>query len=157
MELHHEVELAVVIAKTARCVEESRVIDDYIGGYALILDMTDRVAQAKAKKAGLPWTLAKGFDTACPVSKFIEKSQIADPQNVGLWLKVNGDMKQQATTADMIFTIPYLISWISNYITLEPGDLILTGTPAGVGPVRAGDVIECGLDGLLTMSFGVEA
>jgi len=119
--------------------------------------MTDREAQGKAKKAGLPWTLAKGFDTACPISEFIDKSLISDPQKVNLWLKVNGEMRQQASTADMIFSIPYLISWISGFISLEPGDLILTGTPAGVGPVRPGDVIECGLNELVTMTFGVDA
>jgi len=156
-ELHHEVELAIVIGKAGRSIDESKVVEEYIGGYALALDMTDREAQGKAKKAGLPWALAKGFDTACPISEFIDKSLVADPQKVGLWLKVNGQLRQQASTADMIFTIPYLISWISGFISLEPGDLVLTGTPAGVGPVRPGDVIECGLDGLATMTFSVEA
>jgi acylpyruvate hydrolase len=158
LELHHEVELGVVISKTGRAIKESQVIDEYIGGYALALDMTDRQAQGRAKQAGLPWTLAKGFDTACPISRFIDKSMIPDPQKVNLWLKVNGTIRQQASTADMIFTIPHLISWISQYITLEQGDLILTGTPAGVGPVRAGDEIQCGLGSpeILTMTFYVD-
>jgi acylpyruvate hydrolase len=149
--------LGIVIGKAGNSIEESRVIEEYVGGYVLALDMTDREAQGKAKKAGLPWTLAKGFDTACPVSQFIDKSLIPDPQKVGLWLKVNGTTKQQGNTADMIFTIPHLISWISGFITLEPGDLILTGTPPGVGPVKPGDIIECGLDNIIAMSFGVDS
>jgi acylpyruvate hydrolase len=154
-EIHHEVELGVVIGSTGRCIPESRALE-HVGGYTLALDMTDREAQGRAKKAGLPWTLAKGFDTACPVSRFIEKSEIQDPQNVELWLNVNGVNRQRCSTSEMIFTIPYLISWISGYMTLEPGDLILTGTPAGVGPVKAGDRIECGLANLVNMTFDVE-
>ena len=157
VELHHEVELGVVISRAGRFIDQSRVLDEYIGGYVLALDMTDRQAQGQAKKSGLPWTLAKGFDTACPVSKLIEKSVISDPQNVELWLKVNGELRQKASTSEMIFTIPHLVSWVSNWISLEPGDLLLTGTPPGVGPVRAGDVIQCGLgENVVAMEFLVE-
>jgi len=153
-EIHHEVELGVVIGSTARGVSVPAAVD-HIGGYALALDMTDRQAQSRAKKSGLPWTLGKAFDTSCPVSHFIEKSSIADPQNVDLWLNVNGITHQRASTADMIFSIPYLISWISHNMTLEPGDLILTGTPSGVSPVRAGDHIDCGIGDLVTMAFDI--
>jgi len=150
------VELGVVIGSTACCVSETAAVD-HIGGYALALDMTDREAQSRAKKSCLPWTLAKAFDTSCPVSHFIEKTLIADPQNVGLWLNVNGINRQRGSTADMIFSIPYLISWISHRMTLEPGDLILTGTPHGVGAVCAGDHIDCGIADLVTMAFDVES
>lgn len=153
-EIHHEVELGIVIGKTGSEIPESQAMD-YVGGYALALDMTDRGAQDKAKAAGLPWCTAKGFDTACPVSAFIPKEKIPNPQSVDLWLKVNGESKQKASTKDMLFTIPHLISWISNHFTLEPGDLILTGTPSGVGPVKAGDKIECGLGDIVKMSFTV--
>lgn len=149
-------ELGVVIGSTACCVAEAAAAD-HIGGYALALDMTDRVAQRRAKNSGLPWTLGKAFDTSCPVSRFIDKSSIADPQNVELWLDVNGVNRQRASTADMIFSIPYIISWISRHITLEPGDLILTGTPSGVGSVRAGDHIDCGISDLVTMAFDIES
>ena len=155
-EIHNEVELGIVMGSTACCVSEAAAVD-HIGGYALALDMTDREAQSRAKKSGLPWTLGKAFDTSCPVSPFIEKSLIADPQNVDLWLNVNGVSHQRASTADMIFSIPYLISWISHHMTLEPGDLILTGTPAGVSPVRAGDHIDCGIGDLVKMSFTIES
>ena len=83
---------------------------DHIGGYVLALDMTNRGAQAKAKKAGLPWSVAKGFDTSCPVSAFIPKDSIPNPQDIDLWLKVNGEMRQDGNTKDMIFDIPTLIS-----------------------------------------------
>ena len=131
-------------------------VTDHVAGYVLALDMTDRAEQAKAKKAGTSWCLAKGFDTACPVSRFLSKEEIQDCQNVGLKLMVNGTIKQDGNTKDMIFTIPKLISWISERMLLEPGDLILTGTPPGVGPVKSGDKIECFLNGdQVRMSFEV--
>jgi len=153
-DIQHEVELGIVIGSTACCVSEAAATD-HIGGYALALDMTDREAQSCAKKSSLPWTLGKAFDTSCPVSRFIEKSSIVDPQNVELWLDVNGVNRQRASTADMVFSIPYIISWISHHLTLEPGDLILTGTPPGVSSVYAGDHIDCGISDVITMAFDV--
>ena len=102
---------------------------DYVGGYALALDMTARDIQDQAKKLGWPWTFAKGFDTALPISKFIPKEEIPDPDNVHLWLKLDGELKQDGNTQDLIFKIPHLISYISQNMTLEEGDLILTGQP----------------------------
>jgi len=128
----------------------------YIAGYCLALDMTARDFQDEAKKKGQPWSLAKGFDTSCPVSGFIDKSQITDPSNLQLWLKVNNEMKQNGNTHDMIFSVPHLISYISRYFKLEEGDVILTGTPEGVGPVKKGDIIEAGLGDMVTMKFPVE-
>jgi acylpyruvate hydrolase len=90
------------------------------------------------------------------VGHFIPKEAIADPNCLGLWCKVNGDMRQNGNTKDMVFKIPQIISYISQYFTLETGDLILTGTPAGVGPVKPGDTIEAGLDQLTQMKFQVE-
>lgn len=152
--LHHEVELGLVIGKTAKSVPESEAMN-YIGGYCLALDMTARDFQDFAKKNGQPWTLAKGFDTSCPVSDFIDKSKLSDPSNLQIWLKVNGQKKQDGNTKDMIFSLQYLVSYISNYFTLEEGDVILTGTPEGVGPVNPGDNIECGLADIVSMSFSV--
>ncbi|XP_071807491.1 oxaloacetate tautomerase FAHD1, mitochondrial-like [Asterias amurensis] len=142
--LHHEVELGVVISQPGSNIPESSAMD-HVGGYALALDMTARDFQDAIKKKGAPWTLAKMFDTSCPVSGFLAKEKIPDPQNLQLWLKVNGETRQDGNTKDMIFTIPILLSYISKYITLQEGDLILTGTPSGVGPVSSGDVITCGL------------
>jgi len=102
-ELHHEVELGVVIGKGGRDISAD-VAMQHVSGYVLALDMTARSLQNEAKKAGLPWSAAKGYDTFCPVSSFIEKSKIDNPQNVNLWLKVNGQTKQDGNTTDMIFT-----------------------------------------------------
>lgn len=128
----------------------------YVGGYVLALDMTARDLQEKAKKKGQPWFIAKGFDTSCPISEFIPITKIPDPHNIKLWLKVNGEMKQNGSTADMIFKIPDLLSYISLYFKLEEGDLILTGTPSGVGEVKPGDVINCGLGSLMEMTYCVK-
>ena len=136
-ELHHEVELGVVIGQKGSQIDEKEAMN-HIGGYALALDMTDRKLQNEIKKKGHPWAEAKGFDTACPISEFIPKMQIPDPQNVRLWLKVDEELRQDGNTNDMIFTIPHLISYISHVMTLEEGDLILTGTPSGVSPVKKG-------------------
>ena len=105
---------------------------------------------------GLPWSVAKGFDTSCPVSAFIPKEKIPDAQTIELWLKVNSIMKQKGNTKDMIFAIPYLISWISERFTLESGDLVLTGTPDGVGPVKTGNTIHCGITDVTEMTFSVK-
>lgn len=155
-ELHHEVELGVVIGRKGSSIFNTEAMD-YVGGYALCLDMTARDIQAEAKKRGEPWSVAKGFDTSCPVGSFIPKELISDPHNIRLWCKVNGAIRQDGNTSEMVFRIPALISYISNFFTLEPGDLILTGTPAGVGAVTEGDVIEMGLDDMIKVSFHVQS
>ncbi|KAL1731249.1 hypothetical protein EV714DRAFT_249238 [Schizophyllum commune] len=141
---HHEVELGLVIGQRARDVKQADA-HSVIAGYALAVDMTARNVQDAVKKKGLPWSTAKGFDTFTPVGEFIAKSAVANPDDLRLWLKINGAFKQNGTTADMIFKIPRLIEHITSIMTLEEGDLVLTGTPSGVGPVNPGDKIECGL------------
>ncbi|XP_010434905.1 PREDICTED: acylpyruvase FAHD1, mitochondrial [Camelina sativa] len=153
--LHHEVELALVIGQKARDVPES-IAMDYIGGYAVALDMTARELQASAKAAGLPWTLAKGQDTFTPISSVLPKAMVHDPDNLELWLKVDGETRQKGVTKDMIFKVPYLISYISSIMTLYEGDVILTGTPEGVGPVKIGQKITAGITGLSEVQFDVE-
>ncbi|CAI9108811.1 OLC1v1008503C2 [Oldenlandia corymbosa var. corymbosa] len=153
--LDHEVELAVVIGQTARDVPVASAMD-YVGGYALALDMTAREIQAVAKSAGLPWTVSKGQDTFTPISSVLPCSMIPDPHDVELWLKVDGEIRQKGSTKDMIFKIPYLISHISSLFTLLEGDVILTGTPQGVGPVKVGQKIEAGITGILDIHFEVE-
>ncbi|PAV23848.1 fumarylacetoacetate hydrolase [Pyrrhoderma noxium] len=137
---HHEVELGVVIGKTGRDIPASQA-DSYIAGYSLAIDMTARNMQEQVKKKGLPWSAVKGFDTFTPIGPFIDRSSIPDPQKLKLWLKINGAFKQNGTTSDMIFPITKLIEHISSIMTLEEGDLILTGTPSGVGPVAPGDEV----------------
>jgi acylpyruvate hydrolase len=153
--LHHEIELGIVIGKKGTDIPENSAMN-HVAGYVLALDMTARDFQNVAKTKGHPWDLAKGFDTSCPVSSFIPKESIPDPNNVNLWCKVNGEMKQNGNTKDMIFKIPYLISYISQYFTLEPNDVILTGTPAGVSGVKFGDVIQGGLGELVQFEFKVQ-
>ncbi|KAJ8092428.1 hypothetical protein PM082_023681 [Marasmius tenuissimus] len=148
---HHEVELGLVIGKRGRDITQGDA-ENYIAGYALAVDMTARNVQDEVKKLGLPWSTAKGFDTFTPIGSFIPKSEIQDPHNLQLSLKINGAVKQDGTTADMISRIPRLLEHISSIMTLEEGDLILTGTPSGVGPISEGDKVEC----LLATSSGQE-
>ncbi|KAI9765099.1 MAG: hypothetical protein M1840_007806 [Geoglossum simile] len=145
--LHYEVELALIIGKELRDLDEedeARAMDA-IEGYALGIDMTARNLQDEAKKKGLPWSTAKGFDTFLPISNAIPKSTIPDPYNAHLYLSINDVVKQSDSTELMLFRIPRMLSDISKVMTLEPGDLILTGTPKGVGSVQAGDVIKAGI------------
>lgn len=150
------VELGVIIGKGGRDIRKEDALS-HIDGYCLALDMTARNFQNVAKKAGLPWSAAKGYDTFCPVSSYIPKSKVRDPQNLNLWLKVNNEARQNGNTSDMIFKIDYLIAKVSTIMTLEPGDLILTGTPSGVGVVRPGDVVTSGLADLVQMRNPVVA
>lgn len=110
-----------------------------------------------ARKTGLPWCVGKGFDTACPVSRFISKEELPDPNNVQLWVSVNDQKRQEGNTNDLIFSIPRLISFISQFMTLEPNDLILTGTPPGMSPIKDGDCVRGGIKDLITITFPVKA
>ncbi|KAF2799096.1 hypothetical protein K505DRAFT_295169 [Melanomma pulvis-pyrius CBS 109.77] len=145
--MHYEVELALVMGKTVRDLhpEDTKGALDAIEGYLLAIDMTARNVQDEAKKKGLPWSIAKGFDTFLPISQMIAKSRISDPQNAHLWLSVNGELKQSDNTELMLFRIPRQLSDISRVMTLEKGDIVLTGTPKGVGSVKTGDVMKAGL------------
>ena len=120
----------------------------YIKGYCLALDMTDRIGQQEAKDAGKPWAAAKGWDTSCPISEFIPKEEVEDPSALTLWLKVNGEARQHDSTGLMIFDVPKLLAAVNDVHTMHEGDLVLTGTPAGVGAVGAGDVITAGIEEL---------
>ena len=147
-----EVEIAVVIGKKASYVSEVDATD-YIAGYVLHNDVSEREFQIER---GGTWDKGKGCDTFAPLGPFMAtKNEIGDPHSLRLWLKVNGKLMQDGSTANLIFNIPYLVSYTSQFMTLLPGDIISTGTPAGVGlgmkpPVylKAGDVIELGVDGL---------
>jgi 2-keto-4-pentenoate hydratase/2-oxohepta-3-ene-1,7-dioic acid hydratase in catechol pathway len=114
-------------------------------GYALSIDMTARNIQNEAKKKGLPWDISKGFDTFLPLSNIISKDKIPDPHKIELYLTVNDKVQQNDSTELMLFRLPRILSDISKVITLEPGDIVLTGTPKGVGPVVPGDVMRAGI------------
>lgn len=146
--VHHEVELAILIGATLRQATDDHV-RKAIAGYGLALDLTLRDVQGKMKKAGQPWEKAKGFDNSCPISGFIPVESFAgDAQNSTLTLKINGEVRQQGSTSDMIHKIVPLIAYMSRYFTLKAGDVILTGTPEGVGPLTSGDKLELGLNDL---------
>lgn len=144
-EVHHEVEMGVIISQRCKKIKAWQDAMNCIAGYCLALDLTDVKGLKDARAQGLPWTVGKGFDTACPVSEFIPEHEIRDPDDVPLWLKVNGELRQKSNTGDMVFKTGELIKHISQHITLEPYDLVLTGTPSGTGPLKDGDIIEAGL------------
>ncbi|KAF1959058.1 hypothetical protein CC80DRAFT_490034 [Byssothecium circinans] len=145
--VHYEVELGLIMGKQVRDLhpEDTKGALDAIEGYLLAVDMTARNVQDEAKRKGLPWSIAKGFDTFMPISNIIPKARIPDPQKAHLWLSVNNEVKQSDNTELMLFRIPRQLSDISRVMTLEKGDIVLTGTPKGVGPVKTGDVMRAGL------------
>lgn len=151
-----EVELAVIIKDRTRDAETSKALD-HVLGYSVIVDITARDIQNEAKKAGMPWTIAKGFDTFAPLGPVIVPADRIAPDRLPIWLKQNGAFKQQGSTRDMVHGVPGLISYISRIMTLEPMDVIATGTPEGVGPMKHGDFIEAGIDGIGVLSFTVES
>jgi 2,4-diketo-3-deoxy-L-fuconate hydrolase len=149
-----EVELAVVIGKKASYVEEASALE-YVAGYVLHNDVSEREFQLEK---GGTWDKGKGCDTFAPMGPFLATAdELGDVDNLRLWLTVNGEKMQDGNTADFIFNVPFVISYVSQFMTLLPGDVISTGTPAGVGlgfkpPIylKAGDVVELGIDGLGT-------
>ncbi|PHH69452.1 hypothetical protein CDD80_6732 [Ophiocordyceps camponoti-rufipedis] len=147
VELHHEVELALIMGRTvdAMASHDVKAAITAIDRYALAIDMTARNVQDEAKKKGLPWDIAKGFNTFLPLSRPIPKTLIPDPHDVELFLHVNGQPRQRGSTKLMIHGIPRILCDIGKVMTLLPGDIVLTGTPAGVGPVVPGDVIRAGV------------
>jgi 5-carboxymethyl-2-hydroxymuconate isomerase len=154
-ECHYEVELAVLIGRECRAVSAENALE-YVAGYGTAIDMTLRDVQNGLKTKGLPWEIAKGFDTACPLSDFVPASSVADPHNLRLCLSVNGEPRQDGNSSDMINRVPQIIAHISRIFTLEPGDVILTGTPAGVGQVVAGDVMVAEIEGVAHLTIPVQ-
>ncbi|CAG9335432.1 unnamed protein product [Blepharisma stoltei] len=142
VEVHHEIELGVMIAKRGKNIAQSEV-EEFIAGYFVALDMTARNVQAEAKANSWPWDVAKGYDTFLPLSSFIPKEAVQDPYALELELLINGETKQRGMTGSMHYKIDQIVSYLSNIMTLCPGDIILTGTPSGVGPIHHGDVLDC--------------
>jgi fumarylpyruvate hydrolase len=146
-DVHHEMELVVALGKGGANIAEAAALD-HVYGYAAGLDMTRRDLQAAAKKAGRPWDTAKGFDHAAPCGKIMPAARIGHPSTGAIWLKVNGELRQNSDLSQLIWRIPEVIAYLSTLFTLVPGDLIYTGTPAGVAAVQRGDVMEGGVDGV---------
>ena len=144
-EVHHEAELAVVIGRLCREVPRERV-KDVIFGYTCANDVTARDVQKREKQ----WARAKGFDTSCPLGAMVPAEGI-DPSRLEIVCRVNGEVRQQGRASEMVFDVPALIEYITSFMTLEPGDVVATGTPAGVGRLRAGDVVEVEIPGVGTL------
>jgi len=142
---HHEIELAVLIGKSAKNVTAAEA-PGYVSGYAVALDLTLRDVQSAQKSKGLPWEIAKAFDTSCPISDFVPAGQVTDPQNLQLKLTVSGEVRQDGNTRDMMRSIAELIAAASSYFTMEEGDILLTGTPSGVGRIASGDQLEASIE-----------
>ena len=138
-EIHHELEIVVLISKDGEMISVSST-DTFISGYALGLDLTDRIYQTQLKEAKLPWLLAKSFKGSAVVSTFQLEMVQKD-----FWLKMNGEVRQMGNASQMVFSISQQISFLSSMIPLMSGDLIFTGTPSGVGPIHSGDSLELGI------------
>ncbi len=155
-EVHFETEIVVAIGEGGKNIPAEEALS-HVDGYGIGIDVTARDLQQQAKEKSLPWAIAKGFDTFAPISNFVEAVQVPDISNLAFNLRINGETRQEGNTCDMIFSIPALISRLSNYFTLNPGDLIFTGTPQGVGPLYSGDVLEASLgDNLTSLHINVE-
>jgi 2-keto-4-pentenoate hydratase/2-oxohepta-3-ene-1,7-dioic acid hydratase in catechol pathway len=152
-QVDHEVEVVVALAGGGKNIPVEKALD-FVAGYGVGIDVTARDLQEGAKKAGLPWTVAKGFDTFAPLSDFQSRSQMGDGP-FEFKLSVNGTVRQEASTREMIFSFAELIHYLSTIFTLNTGDLIFTGTPSGVGPLVSGDDVLAEL-GSLRLAMHVE-
>lgn len=150
----HEIELAVLIGRQAKGIRVDQALD-HVAGYGVALDLTLRDVQSAQKAQGLPWEIAKAFDSSCPLSVFVPAKQVADPQQLQLKLTVNGEVRQHGNTRDMLRSTATLIAVVSRYFTLEEGDIVLTGTPAGVAKIASGDRLEASIDGVGSLSVTV--
>lgn len=146
-DLHHEIELVVAIGRAGRDVPVERALD-HVYGYAVGLDMTRRDIQAEAKKLSRPWELAKGFDQSCPISAIVPAARIGHPGKGRIEVAVNGKVQQSGDLSQMIWSVPEAIAYLSRYVALAPGDLLMTGTPAGVSSVKPGDTLRGSCEGI---------
>ena len=155
-DVHHEVEMVVVIGKGGESISVENALDHVIG-YAVGLDMTCRDLQAEAKKLGRPWEPGKSFENAAPCSAVVLASDIGHPSQGEINLSINGEVRQKGDLNQLIWKVPELVSVLSNFYRLLPGDLIFSGTPSGVGPVRVGDRLEARIASVGSLSLAVVA
>jgi fumarylpyruvate hydrolase len=154
-DLHHEIEMIVAIGKGGADIPVEQALD-HVFGYGVGLDMTRRDLQGEAKKMGRPWEMGKAFDNSAPCTGLKPASMIGHPAKGAIWLKVNGATRQKGDLDAMIWNVPETIAYLSRLVTLRAGDIIMSGTPAGVGPVNAGDKLEGHVDGVgdLVVTYG---
>lgn len=153
-DVHHEIELVVALKTGGSDIPVETALD-HVYGYAVGIDMTRRDLQTVAKKAGRPWEVAKAFEHSAPCSAIVPVSEIGHPQSAAITLKINGEQRQAGDLNQMIWKVPETIAYLSSLFVLQPGDLIYTGTPAGVGAVKRGDLLQGNVDGVGTISVKV--
>jgi fumarylpyruvate hydrolase len=146
-DVHHEIELVIALKSGGTSIPVERALE-HVYGYAVGLDMTRRDLQGEAKKLGRPWEIGKAVEASAPCSAIVPASETGPLTKGAIWLKVNGTMRQQGDLNQMIWKIPEMISYLSDYFELAAGDLIMSGTPAGVGPVKRGDLLHGHVDGV---------
>lgn len=149
--LHHEVELVVVLKSECSNIMPDKA-GDHIFGYAVGVDLTKRDLQVNAKESRKPWDLSKGFDNSAPISKILKKDGFLVKEGA-ISLSVNGNLKQSSNISNMVWKVDQLISWLSKYITLKAGDMIFTGTPAGVSQLKPEDKVEAEIENIGSLSF----
>lgn len=154
-DIHHEVEILLKINKEGKYIDE-KFADNYFDEIGIGIDFTARDLQSKAKEKGLPWALAKGFNGSAPISNFVPKTEFIDIKNLNFSLRVNDELKQEGNTSHMIYSFEYMIAYVSKFMTLKKGDIIFTGTPAGVGPVKIGDRLEAYIEDKKMLDFEVK-
>ncbi|MFP4366241.1 MAG: fumarylacetoacetate hydrolase family protein [Bacteroidales bacterium] len=154
-EIHYEVEIVLKINRLGRYISEE-FAHRYYDEIGLGIDFTARDLQGECKKKGLPWEIAKAFDNSAPLGEFVSKKNISDPGDISLRLDINGSTVQRGRSSEMIFSFDRIISYVSEFITLKIGDLIFTGTPAGVGPVKVGDRLQAYLNEEMLLDFYVK-
>lgn len=154
-DIHHEIEIVLKVSKEGKHISE-KFAAGYYEEIGLGVDFTARDIQSKHKEKGLPWELAKAFDGSAPISAFVPKAKFADIYNINFKLDINGETRQQGNTSNLLFSFESIIAFVSRYITLKKGDLIFTGTPAGVGKVAVGDRLEGYLEGEKMLDFEVK-
>jgi fumarylpyruvate hydrolase len=155
-DLHHEIELVVALGEGGRDIPVERALD-HVFGYAVGLDMTRRDLQAEAKKMGRPWDMAKGFDQSAPTGPIRAVEDIGHPDSGAVWLHINGEPRQEGDLDQQIWKVPETISFLSTLVALRAGDLIMTGTPKGVGRVEPGDRLEGHIDGVGDLSVSYDS
>jgi 2-keto-4-pentenoate hydratase/2-oxohepta-3-ene-1,7-dioic acid hydratase in catechol pathway len=153
-EMHHEIELVLKISRTGKHIEE-QFAHKYYDQIGLGIDFTARDLQAECKEKGLPWEKAKSFDNSAPIGRFVDKKTLNE-QEISFVLKINGETRQSGNSRDLIFSFHKIISYVSQFVTLKTGDLIYTGTPEGVGPVKIGDKLEGYLNGEPFLNLAVK-
>jgi fumarylpyruvate hydrolase len=146
-DVHHEIELVAALKSGGTNISEADALG-HVFGYGVGLDMTRRDLQGEAKKTGRPWDTGKAFDLSAPCSDLVRADKVGHPARGRIWLNVNGQVRQQGDLGDLIWSLPEMIAYLSTLFTLRAGDLIMTGTPAGVAAVKRGDVLEGGVDGI---------